>query len=168
MKNRLINKNKIKKGGKEVLQDFFTAILPTKSCKNNSKTLFLHCIGLSLIFTIWRLDLQRRPTKFGRAYFFFSSLHIKMNGSLITCHFKHFNLIFYVTLCYVMLCYVMLCYVMLCYVMLCYVMLCYVMLCYVMLCYVIFILFYCILFYSLLLSLQEFDGRILPGKSCKN
>ena len=24
-----------------------------------------------------------------------------------------------------------------------------------------------ILFYSLLLSLQEFDGRILPGKSCK-
>ena len=48
MKNRLINKNKIylKKGGKEVLQDFLTAILSTKSCKNNSNTLFLHCIGL--------------------------------------------------------------------------------------------------------------------------
>ena len=83
---------------------FLTVILPTKSCKNNSKTLFLHCIGLYLIFTIWRLDLQRRPTKFGRAYaFFFSSLHIKMNGSLITCHFKHFNLICYVMLCYFML-----------------------------------------------------------------
>ena len=55
---------------------------------------------------------------------------------------------------------------MLCYVMLCYVMLCYVMLCYVMLCYV--MLFYFILFHSLLLSLHEFDGKILPGKSCKN
>ena len=38
-----------------------------------------------------------------------------MNGSLITYHFEHFNLICYVMLCYVMLCYVMLCYVMLCY-----------------------------------------------------
>ena len=90
MKNRLIKKKKIyikkkkkkkkeRKKKKKFYRIFLTAILLTKSCKNNSKTLFLHCIGLYLIFTIWRLDLQRRPTKFGRAYafffFFFFSAH---------------------------------------------------------------------------------------------
>ena len=53
-------------------------------------------IGLYLIITIWSLDFQRRPTKLGRVYAFF--LHIKLNGSLLTCHFKHFNLIFYLIL----------------------------------------------------------------------
>ena len=57
MKNRLIKKNKniyIKKTKekKKFYRIFLTAILPTKSCKNNSKALFLHCIGLYLIFTI--------------------------------------------------------------------------------------------------------------------
>ena len=103
MKNRLINKNnnifkknrtkqnkktktktKQNKKKNKFYRIFLTAILPTKSCKDNSKKLFLHCLGLYWIVTIRSLDLQHRPTKLRRACSFFSSLHIKINGSLIT------------------------------------------------------------------------------------
>ena len=131
MKNILIDKNnnifkKKRRRKKEVLHDFF---LQQFYQQNPVKITVKHYfyIGLYLIFTLWSRDLQRRPTKFGRAYAFFSSLFIKMNGSLITCHFKHYYFILFY-----------------------------------------FILVYFILFYCLLLSLQEFDGRILPGKSFKN
>ena len=79
------------------LQDFSDN--NSKSCKNNSKTLFLHCIGLYLIITIWSLDFQRRPTVgTGVCGFFFSEQQTKRLIANLPFQAFWFNILSYFTL----------------------------------------------------------------------